>query len=95
MLIIGKFVAFFATFSGLIGHIEVAKLIDSVAVALPNSQYLPYILMTLPFCIISFGFHGNVPSPVKLYGTSGVRILRVRLSSVRCLLCCCIFSGWA
>ena len=56
----------------LIGHIEVAKLIDSVAVALPNSQYLPYILMTLPFCIISFGFHGNVPSLVKLYGTSGV-----------------------
>ncbi|EPE2163606.1 aromatic amino acid transport family protein, partial [Citrobacter freundii] len=47
VLIIGKFVAFFATFSGLIGHIEVAKLIDSVAVALPNSQYLPYILMTL------------------------------------------------
>jgi tyrosine permease len=43
-----------------------------VAVALPNSQYLPYILMTLPFCIISFGFHGNVPSLVKLYGTSGV-----------------------
>ncbi|SQA85627.1 tryptophan permease [Citrobacter freundii] len=72
VLIIGKFVAFFATFSGLIGHIEVAKLIDSVAVALPNSQYLPYILMTLPFCIISFGFHGNVPSLVKLYGTSGV-----------------------
>ena len=71
VLIIGKFVAFFATFSGLIGHIEVAKLIDSVAVALPNSQYLPYILMTPPFCIISFGFHGNVPSPVKLYGTSG------------------------
>ncbi|MXC93696.1 aromatic amino acid transport family protein, partial [Escherichia coli] len=60
------------TFSGLVGHIEVAKLVDSVAVALPNSQYLPYILMTLPFCIISFGFHGNVPSLVKLYGTSGI-----------------------
>ncbi|HCB1535229.1 TPA: tryptophan permease, partial [Citrobacter braakii] len=72
VLIIGKFIAFFATFSGLVGHIEVAKLVDSVAVALPNSQYLPYILMTLPFCIISFGFHGNVPSLVKLYGTSGI-----------------------
>ena len=72
VLIIGKFIAFFATFSGLVGHIEVAKLVDSVAVALPNSQYLPYILMTLPFCIISFGFHGNVPSLVKLYGKSGV-----------------------
>lgn len=28
--------------------------------------------MTLPFCIISYGFHGNVPSLVKLYGTQGV-----------------------
>lgn len=63
ILIIGKFIAFFATFSGLVGHIEVAKLVDSVAVAILWSQYLPYILMTLPFCIISFGFHGNVPSP--------------------------------
>ncbi len=49
-----------------------AKLVDSVAFALPNAQYAPYILMTLPFCIISFGFHGNVPSLVKLYGTDGI-----------------------
>ncbi|EOU1316035.1 aromatic amino acid transporter [Klebsiella quasipneumoniae] len=75
ILIIGKFVAFFATFSGLVGHIEVAKLVDSVAFALPNAQYAPYILMTLPFCIISFGFHGNVPSLVKLYGTGGIHYI--------------------
>ncbi|MCW0307733.1 aromatic amino acid transporter [Pantoea ananatis] len=73
VLIIGKFVAFFATFSGLIWHVEGAKLIDSAAWALPDTQYLPYILMTLPFCIISYGFHGNVPSLVKLYGTQGVK----------------------
>ncbi|EFA4225897.1 tryptophan permease [Escherichia coli] len=72
VLIIGKFIAFFATFSGLVFHIEVAKLLDSATVALPNSQYLPYILMTLPFSIISFGFHGNVPSLVKLYGKNGI-----------------------
>lgn len=73
VLIMGKFIAFFATFSGLVGHIEVAKLVDSVSVALPNAKYLPYVLMTLPFCIISFGFHGNVPSLVKLYGTKNIR----------------------
>ncbi|HIB8474376.1 TPA: aromatic amino acid transporter [Escherichia coli] len=72
VLIIGKFIAFFATFSGLVFHIEVAKLLDSATVALPNSQYLPYILMTLPFSIISFGFHGNVPSLVKLYCKNGI-----------------------
>lgn len=73
ILIVGKFVAFFATFSALVNHIETGKLLDSAAFALPNTQYLPYILMTLPFCIISFGFHGNVPSLVKLYGTQNVR----------------------
>lgn len=73
VLIIGKFLAFFATFSGLVGHIEVGKLLDSAKYALPDTQYLPYILMTLPFCIISFGFHGNVPSLVKLYGRESVQ----------------------
>ncbi|MBW1253948.1 aromatic amino acid transporter [Pantoea allii] len=73
VLIIGKFLAFFATFSGLVWHVDGAKLIDSPALALPDTQYLPYVLMTLPFCIISYGFHGNVPSLVKLYGTQGVK----------------------
>ncbi len=73
VLIVGKFIAFFSIFPLLINHIESDKLIDSVKFALPDTEYLPYILMTLPFCIISFGFHGNVPSLVKLYGTHGVR----------------------
>lgn len=73
ILIVGKFLAFFATFSGLVSHIEIAKLLDSAQVAIPGTSYLPYILMTLPFCIISFGFHGNVPSLVKLYGKSNIR----------------------
>lgn len=72
ILILGKFIAFFATFSGLVSHIEIAKLLDSASVAIPGTSYLPYVLMTLPFCIISFGFHGNVPSLVKLYGKGGV-----------------------
>ncbi len=73
VLIFGKFIAFFATFSGMVSHIEIAKLLDSASVALQGTSYLPYVLMTLPFCIISFGFHGNVPSLVKLYGKNNVR----------------------
>lgn len=73
VLIFGKFIAFFATFSGLVSHIELAKLMDDAALALPDTSYLPYVLMTLPFCIVSFGFHGNVPSLVKLYGKRDVK----------------------
>jgi tryptophan-specific transport protein len=29
---------------------------------------MPYLLMTLPFCLASFGYHGNVPSLMKYYG---------------------------
>lgn len=68
VLILGKFIAFFITFSGLIGHISSNNLFDVSSVALKNTHYLPYVLMTFPFCIISFGFHGNVPSLVKIYG---------------------------
>ncbi|MGG6124890.1 aromatic amino acid transport family protein, partial [Pantoea allii] len=73
VLIFGKFLAFFASFSGLVWHVDGAKLIDSPALPLPDTQYLPYVFMTLPFCIISYGFHGNVPSLVKLNGTQGVK----------------------
>ena len=33
-----------------------------------NASYMPYLLMTLPFCLASFGYHGNVPSLMKYYG---------------------------
>ncbi|EPU3934743.1 MULTISPECIES: aromatic amino acid transporter [Morganella] len=75
ILIFGKFIAFFATFSGLVAHVEIANLLDSASVAIPGTKYLPYVLMTLPFCIISFGFHGNVPSLVKLYGKPKFRFI--------------------
>ncbi|CAM7306114.1 Amino acid permease [Phytobacter diazotrophicus] len=76
VLIFGKFIAFFATFSGMIGTINVDNLFDTASVALPQTRYLPYVLMTLPFCIISFGFHGNVPSLVKLYGKENIHHIK-------------------
>lgn len=32
-----------------------------------ETHYLPYLLTALPVCLVSFGFHGNVPSLVKYY----------------------------
>lgn len=60
-----KIITFFMTFGGLLWHIEPATLLNSNAV---NPSYLPYLLMTLPFCLASFGYHGNVPSLMKYYG---------------------------
>ena len=66
-----KILAFFLTFGGLLGHVQSTTLLD-----LTNSEshYWPYLLVTLPFCLTSFGFHGNVPSLMKHYGKDPQRI---------------------
>ena len=45
-------------------------------VAQGEQQYLPYILTALPVCLVSFGFHGNVPSLVKYYNRDAQRVMR-------------------
>lgn len=71
-----KIITFFMTFGGLLWHIEPVTLLNSDAV---NPSYLPYLLMTLPFCLASFGYHGNVPSLMKFYGKNPKLISRCLL----------------
>jgi len=66
-----KILAFFLTFGGLLGHVQPTTLLNRND---PHASYLPYLLMTLPFCLTSFGFHGNVPSLMKHYGKDPQRI---------------------
>jgi len=71
-----KIITFFMTFGGLLWHIEPVTLLNSDAI---NPSYLPYLLMTLPFCLASFGYHGNVPSLMKFYGKNPKLISRCLL----------------
>jgi len=71
-----KIITFFMTFGGLLWHIEPVTLLNSDAI---NPSYLPYLLMTLPFCLASFGYHGNVPSLMKFYGKNPQLISRCLL----------------
>lgn len=71
-----KIITFFMTFGGLLWHIEPVTLLNSEAI---NPSYLPYLLMTLPFCLASFGYHGNVPSLMKFYGKNPQIISRCLL----------------
>ena len=41
-----------------------------------EQSYLPYLLTALPVCLVSFGFHGNVPSLVKYYDRDGSRVMK-------------------
>ncbi len=68
-----KVITFFLTFGSLLGHVTTPTLFN-VAEASPS--YAPYLLMTLPFCLASFGYHGNVPSLMKYYGKDPRTIIR-------------------
>ncbi len=64
-LVAGKFTAFFATFTGVLPHVTMEKLGYT-----PPATHFSELFFILPFCIISFGFHGTVPTLVKLYHRS-------------------------
>lgn len=68
-----KVITFFLTFGSLLGHINVPTLLN---VADNSASYTPYLLITLPFCLASFGYHGNVPSLMKYYGKDPRTIVR-------------------
>ncbi|MDQ6228010.1 tryptophan permease, partial [Pseudomonas aeruginosa] len=67
----GMIITFGLSISGLLGRIQPAILFNSGE---PDAVYWPYLLATLPFCLTSFGYHGNVPSLMKYYGKDPQRI---------------------
>ena len=74
LLIGGMVIAFFLSTAGLLGSIQGEILFDTIAQ--DEQQYFPYLLTALPVCLVSFGFHGNVPSLVKYYHRDGKRVMK-------------------
>ncbi|NRD72285.1 tryptophan permease [Shewanella sp. VB17] len=60
----GMVITFFLAVGNLLIDVDTVKLLT------PDGEdtYLPYLLAALPFGLVSFGYHGNVPSLVKYYG---------------------------
>ncbi|OOF80881.1 tryptophan permease [Rodentibacter caecimuris] len=74
VLIGGMVIAFFLSTAGLLGSVKTEVLFNTLAQG--EQQYLPYLLTALPVCLVSFGFHGNVPSLVKYYHRDGNRVMK-------------------
>lgn len=74
ILIGGMVIAFFLSTAGLLGSVKSEVLFNTIAEG--DQQYLPYLLTALPVCLVSFGFHGNVPSLVKYYNRDGKRVMK-------------------
>ncbi|WP_241569438.1 aromatic amino acid transporter [Rosenbergiella collisarenosi] len=66
LCLVAKLLLFFMLFGGLIHHVELAQLFspgDSTA----HPAYFPYLLAVVPFCLASFGFHGNITGLINYY----------------------------
>lgn len=74
VLIGGMVIAFILSVAGLISSVKVEVLFDSAVQG--EQQYLPYMLGALPVCLVSFGFHQNVPSLVKYYERDANRVMK-------------------
>ena len=74
VLIGGMVIAFILSVAGLISSVKVEVLFDSMVQS--EQQYLPYMLGALPVCLVSFGFHQNVPSLVKYYERDANRVMK-------------------
>ncbi|BAJ00166.1 tryptophan-specific transport protein [Shewanella violacea DSS12] len=68
----GMIITFFLAVGNLLIDIDTVKLFN------PDGEktYLPYLLAALPFGLVSFGYHGNVPSLVKYYGKDPATIIK-------------------
>lgn len=84
-----KVITFFLTFGTLLGHVQPDILLD---VADNGARYTPYLLMTLPFCLASFGYHGNVPSLMKYYGKNPRVIVRCLVGGT--LIALALYAIW-
>lgn len=64
---------FFLSITNWVGSVNTEVLLNAVQ---GKQQYLPYALVALPVCLVSFGFHQNVPSLVKYYDRSASQVLK-------------------
>nr|WP_115172879.1 tryptophan permease [Pasteurella bettyae] len=74
ILIGGMVIAFILSTAGLLGSVNTEVLFNSIHSG--EDLYLPYAITALPVCLVSFGFHGNVPSLVKYYDRDANRVMK-------------------
>ncbi|PVX42858.1 tryptophan-specific transport protein [Pasteurella langaaensis DSM 22999] len=74
VLLAGMVISFVLSIGGLVSSVNPTILFDTAAPA--ETQYLPYAIAALPVCLVSFGFHQNVPSLVKYYNRNAAKVVK-------------------
>ena len=71
-----KVITFFLLFGGLLGHVSPELLFNPGGT---DHHYLRYSWMVIPFCLASFGYHGNISGLIGYYQRDGRRVARCLL----------------
>jgi tryptophan-specific transport protein len=73
VLLITKIVLLLILFGGLFTTVNADYLLDSQN---PAASYWPYMLGIVPFCLASFGYHGNISGLISYYNGDHRRVKR-------------------
>lgn len=74
--VLAKILLLILLFGGLLTQVDVPSLLSPAA---PGERYWPYALGVLPFCLASFGYHGNITGLVSYYQRNRSQITRALL----------------
>lgn len=69
-----KLLLFVMLFGGLIPQIDTGLLLNHNAS--DGTSYFPYLLAVVPFCLASFGFHGNITGLISYYQGNARQVKR-------------------
>lgn len=71
-----KIIAFVVVFGSLFFQVDYSILRDISVTTNNEVSYYPYVLMAMPVCLASFGFHGNIPSLIICYGKRKDKLIK-------------------
>lgn len=63
-----KFITFFVATGSLLENVKTQYLINN-----PELDGVTSLILIIPVCIIAFGFHGSIPSLIKIYGRNNYK----------------------
>ncbi|MGV8002566.1 tryptophan permease [Photorhabdus temperata subsp. temperata] len=94
ILIGGMVITFFMSVGGMFTEVKYVILFNQTD-AISNdtaTSYMPYALAALPYLLVSFGYHGNIPSLVKYYHKDRKAVIRSLLLGT--LIALAIYILW-
>lgn len=84
-----KVLTFLMIFGGLLWHVQPVILLDSQGA---DRDYLRYLWIVVPFCLASFGYHGNIAGLTSYYRKNAGRVSRCLIYGT--LLALVIYFIW-